>query len=106
MRGKYHAYPFGDFWEHVDYPGAEEERRKRRGPTAWECRVANEKARAQHVAELEARIEELEAELADAKAFVYNITPQRTEDDLFETLDEQIDFLYQQIRPDGPRKEE
>lgn len=39
----------------------------------------------------------LKADITDAKCAIYNITPQRTVDDVKDTLDEQIGFLAPQI---------
>jgi hypothetical protein len=40
------------------------------------------------------KIQELRNEIADAKAFAFNMLPTRTEDDLKDTLDEQLQLLY------------
>src|SRR3970040_187868 len=47
---------------------------------------------------LEDKLAAAEAALREAKCCVYNMTPTRTVDDQFDTLDEQLGFLLPQIK--------
>ena len=48
-------------------------------------------------------VRRLEDELADGKAFAYNMTPNRTPDDTKATLDEQLEFLRVQHQAEVER---
>ena len=50
------------------------------------------------VADLQVEKEQLEAEVADAKAFAFNMIPDRTEADLRQSLDEQLDVVRDRLQ--------
>lgn len=67
--------------------------------TEYRWRGWKERARiaAEREREMQQTIDLLQADISDAKCAVYNMTPQRTVDDLKDTLDEQLGFLWPQI---------
>jgi hypothetical protein len=55
-------------------------------------------SKANQIKRLRKKNYKLRNEIADAKAFAYNMLPNRTEFDTKETLDEQLGLLYDYIR--------